>query len=134
MKNTSFGFTLIEVIAIFVVGAILAAMTMPYFYSGVLSQATPANRLVVSTKLNNAMETIVSDFNTNNSFTTKNSTTLTTFAAKVNSFSTNYGSSCSTCTATASTATVGSLTTAVLVTLTSENNEKLYRIFTIQSN
>ena len=128
------GFTLIEVIFIFVFGALLAAITLPYFYSGAMSQATPVNRLTVSTKLNSAMEAIVSDYNTNNLFSTKNAATLTAFSSKVNAFSTNYASSCSTCTATATTTTVGALTTAVLVTVKSENNEKIYRVFTIQAN
>ena len=128
------GFTLIEVIFVFVMAALLAAMTLPYFYSGAMSQATPINRLTVSTNLNNAMEAIVSDYNTNNLFSVKNAATLTAFSSKVNAFSTNYASSCSTCTATATTTTVGALTTAVLVTVKSESNEKIYRVFTIQAN
>ena len=125
-----YGFTLLEVIIIFVIGAVLAAMTMPYFYSGAMKTETPIDRLQASSHLNQAMETIVADHD--NNFTPATSTTLANFANKVNAFSTNYSSSCTTCTATAVTTTIGSLTTALLVTITSSTGEKIYHVFTIQ--
>jgi prepilin-type N-terminal cleavage/methylation domain-containing protein len=125
------GFTLIEIIITFVVGSILAAMAMPYFLSGAMSSHTPIERLQVSSSLNQAMETILADYNINYSSPTKN--TLDAFAAKVKAFSTKYYSDSSLKKVEAETTTVGSLETALLVTVTSSNGEKIYHVFTIQS-
>jgi len=125
------GFSLIEIILIIVLSGILAVMVLPYFFSGSISSNTPVGRLETSAGLNKAMEAIISDYE---SCTSKSSTCVKTIKDQVNDFATYYGSSCSTCSATAVTTTVGSLTTAVLVTVTSANNEKLYHVLTIQSD
>ena len=126
------GFTLVEIIITFVVGSILAAMAIPYFLSGAMSSHTPIERLQVSSSLNQAMETILADYNTNFPSPTKDA--LATFAAKVKDFSTKYYSDPSLKKFEAETITVGSLATALLVTITSINGEKIYHVFTIQSN
>jgi len=129
-KNTSQGFSLIEIILLIVLSGILAVMILPYFFSGATSSNTPVERLETSAGLNKAMEAIISDYE---SCASKDSSCVTSIKDKVNDFSAYYGSACSTCSATAVTTTIGSLTTAVLVTVTSANNEKLYHVLTIQN-
>ena len=124
-------FTLLEVIIIFVVGAVLASMTMPYFFSGAMKANTPIDRLQISSNLNQCMEAVVYDHDTN--FSSPTTATLANFATKVAALQTNYASSCPNCTATAATTTIGSLTTSLLVTITSSTGEKIYHVFTVQN-
>jgi type II secretory pathway pseudopilin PulG len=123
-KNTSQGFSLIEIILLIVLSGILAVMVLPYFFSGSISSNTPVERLETSAGLNKAMEAIISDYENNFKMD------MNGLITKVNSFSEKYSSYCATCSATAKTITIGDLTDAVLVTVTSSNNEKLYHVFT----
>ena len=61
-KNTSQGFSLIEIILLIVLSGILAVMILPYFFSGATSSNTPVERLETSAGLNKAMEAIISDY------------------------------------------------------------------------
>jgi len=79
-------------------------------------------------QLNNAMEVIIQDYDT---MTTKKASDLTTFSTKVNQFSNNYGSVCSSCTGSAVTQTVGSLANVTVVTVSNDQNEKLTHVFPI---
>lgn len=128
-------FTLLEVIIIFVVGAVLASMTMPYFFSGAMKANTPIDRLQISSNLNQCMEAVVYDHDTN--FASPTNTILnTTFAAKVTALQTNYASSCQNCTASVGVATFTPSTliqNPLLVTITSSTGEKIYHVFTVQN-
>ncbi len=130
-KQCCFGFTLFEVIIIIALGALLFSMVMPYLYSGAMTSHEPINRLQSSAELNQAMETVVKDFETNYS---GDASKLSTFLGKVNSFSENYGSTCSECTALAENKTVGDLAEekVVFVTITNNIGESLYHLFTLQ--
>lgn len=132
--NNHHGFTLIEIIITFVVISILSAMFIPYYLSGVTTQTIPINRLSESIHLSNAMEAIVSDYYTNVTFAAQNSQALEGLINKVNSFTENYPDICSSCSAVGEVVEAGELTTSVLVTVTSSNNEKVYRLFTVQGN
>ena len=129
-ENEKNGFTLLEIIAIFVIGAILAVMTMPYFYSGALKSSTPIERLKDSSYLNQAMEAVVAYHDLN--YASPSSSSLTTFASNITSFLSN-NSLCQDCSVTTTTVTVGGLTNALLVTITSSSGEKIYHLFTVQN-
>jgi prepilin-type N-terminal cleavage/methylation domain-containing protein len=139
MSDKSFGvsrcgFTLIEVIVVLIVAGIFSAIVIPLFRSGVTTSSIPMSRLNSSMNLNAAISMIVSDYETNSCCNVKDSNSLTALKARIQDFSTNYGAYCSTCSATVTyPATVGSLTNAMIVTVTnSETNEKVTHVFTIQ--
>jgi len=120
-----FGFTLLEIILVLVMLSIFSAMILPYYFSGAMSSYVPVQRLQVSNDLNYAMEKVIYDY----SQITKSQSGINEF---VNNFSSNYGSTFPECSASAEVFTIGNLTTSVMVTITSENNEKLYYILTVQ--
>lgn len=129
-----FGFTLIEVIVVLVVAGIFAAIVIPLFRAGVTTSSVPMSRFNSSMNLNAAMSMIVSDYETNSCCNVKDSNSLTALKTRIENFSTNYGSYCSTCSAKVTyPTTVGSLTNVMIVTVTnSETNEKVTHVFTIQ--
>lgn len=134
MRNSiqkNFGFSLLEVIIVIVLSGILAVMILPYFYSGAISSNTPIERLQTSSELNMVMEAIVSGYE---SCESKNSSCVQTVKDKISNFATNYGTYCSTCSATTQEITIEPLAKVVLVTVTSGNNEKLYYALTEQAD
>jgi prepilin-type N-terminal cleavage/methylation domain-containing protein len=63
MKKRQGGFTLVEVIAALVIGAIAAAMVYNYFSASLTSSAEPIKRLQEANNLQRVMENIIADFN-----------------------------------------------------------------------
>jgi len=123
-------FTLVEVIVTLVIAGIFASMVATFFSLSTISSYKPIQRLEKSVQLNNAMEVITRDYD---AMTTKNAGDLTTFSAKINQFSNNYGNICPACNGSAVTQTVGLLQNVTVVTVVNDQNEKLTHIFTILS-
>lgn len=123
------GFSLLEVIVTLVLAGLLASAALTYFDTTTTNSALPFIRMQNATHMGNAMEAICRDYE---ALGTKSAADLAALAAKVNSFSANYGSYCSGCTAQASTATVGGLNNALLVKLTNAQGESTYHLFTVQ--
>jgi type II secretory pathway pseudopilin PulG len=132
MKNNNVSdcraFTLIEIVVLLVLSGLVLSVTLSYFLSGTITSNKPVDRLAASAMLNSAMEAIVSDYDKSG----KTQSELDEIVGKVSSFQDNYSDYCSSCSATSSKKSVGPLTTSVLITVTN-NNEKLYHVFTVQA-
>jgi prepilin-type N-terminal cleavage/methylation domain-containing protein len=63
VRNNQAGFTLIEVIVVFVVAGIMASMIYTYFGSALTQSSVPINRLKSVSRLYMVMENIVADYN-----------------------------------------------------------------------
>jgi len=127
------GFTLVEVILTLVVIAIFSTMVIPFFFSGITSNYVPIERLKESSFLNNAMNSVVSDYE---NLSTKDASSI---IEKVSNFSDNYGTKCPNCTASVQNITSVSgwklpSTGAVLVTITNNSTkETLSHVFSVQT-
>lgn len=130
-KRNETGFTLIEIVIALVLLGLVLSITTSYFYSGNTETYKPVDRLVSSAQLNAAMEAIANEY----SASAKNTAALDTLISKVNSFSGNYGTYCSGCTASAVKQAVGALanTNAAMVTV-SLKGESIYHVFTSQAD
>lgn len=124
------GFTLLEVVVTLVLLGIMAAMVVPFFRSGVMTSATPINRLEAAMNTQQVMSAIVQDYLAS----TRKDTDLQTLAQRVNYSFATYRGGCSTCSGTAQlNTTVGSLTNTLRVTVTnSATGETLVHLFTVQ--
>jgi prepilin-type N-terminal cleavage/methylation domain-containing protein len=63
LKKSQGGFTLIEVIAALVIGAIVTAMVYDYFSAALTGSAEPIKRLQEANNLQGVMEKIIADYN-----------------------------------------------------------------------
>ena len=102
-------------------------MFLPLFKSGITDSYLPIARLNSSMNVNAAMSSIVSDYENNACCNTKTSAALASLKSRVDNFSSYYETQCETCTAaTTYPYTIGSLTDALLVTITnSETKESI---------
>jgi len=130
IRNGRNGFTLLEVIVAIVLAALLGTLLAAVFQKQIVGSHNPVQTLQNSIQTANAMEAICADYD---ALSTKSSSELSGLAAKVNTFSANYGGYCPTCSGSAATTTVGSLSDSVLVTVTNSKGGTVKHVFTVQS-
>jgi prepilin-type N-terminal cleavage/methylation domain-containing protein len=130
IRNSRNGFTLLELIVAIVLASLLGALLAAVFQKQIVGAYTPVQTLQNSIQTANAMEAICADYD---ALSTKSASDLSSLAAKVNNFSANYGTYCPTCSGSAATTTVGSLSDGILVTVTNSKGGTAKHVFTVQN-